>query len=203
MNDEYRDAWFLRVEPVLDAALERRDIQTSTHCGRVGRLALAFAKDLGLAGEDLLILDVAARFHDVGKIGVPDSILHKQGALNDAEWKIMKGHSVHGEHIVRMDPKLPFSNEIALAVRHHHEHYDGAGYPDGLSGRAIPLPSRLLSVVDSYDAIRHRRVYHTPHSHESTVAILASESGTKHDPQILDAFLSYDRNWFDRVGIPG
>jgi HD-GYP domain-containing protein (c-di-GMP phosphodiesterase class II) len=203
VNDEYMEAWFSRVEPVLGAALERRDVHTSTHCGRVGRLALAFAGDLGLAGEELLVLDVAARFHDVGKIGVPDAILHKQGALNDAEWEIMKGHSLHGEHIVRMDPGLPFGDEIALAVRHHHEHYDGTGYPDGLRGHAIPLPSRVLSVIDSYDAIRKRRAYHAAHSHESTVAILASERGTKHDPQILDAFLSHDRHWFDRPGMSG
>ena len=186
-----------------EAPLERRDVHTSAHCGRVGRLALALAEDLGLAGEELLVLDVAARFHDVGKIGVPDAILHKRGALNDAEWEIMKSHSLHGEHIVRMDPELPFGGEVALAVRHHHEHYDGAGYPDGLRGRAIPLPSRVLSVVDSYDAIRQRRAYHAPQSHESTVAILAGERGTKHDPQILDAFLSHGRHWFDRPGVPG
>src|SRR3546814_12756584 len=83
---------------------------TSAHCGRVGRLALALAEDLGLAGEALLVLDVAARFHDVGKIGVPDAILHKQGALNDAEWEIMKGHSLHGEHIVGMDQEPPFGD---------------------------------------------------------------------------------------------
>src|SRR3546814_5251248 len=126
VSDGYMGAWFSRVEPVLGAALERRDIHTSAHFGRVGRLALALAEDLGLAGEALLVLDVAARFHDVVKVGVPAAILHKQGALNDAELEILKGHSLHGEHIVRMDPELPFGDEIALAVRHHHEHYDGA-----------------------------------------------------------------------------
>lgn len=203
MGERHMEAWFTRVEPVLGAALERRDIHTSAHCGRVGLLALALAEDLGLPGEVLLVLDVAARFHDVGKIGVPDVILHKPGALDATEWEIMKRHSLHGEYIVRMDPELPFGDEIALAVRHHHEHYDGAGYPDGLCGRAIPLPSRVLSVVDSYDAIRKRRAYHAPQSHEAAVAILAGERGTKHDPLILDAFLSHDRNWFDQPGAPG
>ncbi|MGN6707090.1 MAG: HD-GYP domain-containing protein [Rhodanobacter sp.] len=203
MSDEYMEAWFSRVEPVLDAVLERRDIHTSTHCGRVGWLALALARDIRLADEERLILDVAARFHDVGKIGIPDAILHKRGALNDAEWEIMKGHSLHGEHIMRMDPELLFGDEIALAVRHHHEHYDGAGYPDGLRGGVIPLPSRVLSVVDSYDAIRNRRAYHAAQSHESTVAVLASERGTKHDPQILDTFLSHDRDWFDPPDVRG
>jgi len=203
MGDGHLKAWFARVEPVLRAALEQHDIHTSSHCERVSQLARALAGDLGLTGDLLLALDVATRFHDVGKIGIPDAILRKQGALDSAEWEIMKTHSTQGEYIVRMDPLLPLGNEIALAVRHHHEHYDGAGYPDGLCGRAIPLPARVLSVVDSYDAIRERRPYHGPQSYEAAVAILAGERGSKHDPQILDAFLSHGKNWFDRLGVRG
>lgn len=193
------ETWFSRVEPVLGAALELRDIHTSAHCGRVSQLALMFAEDLGLRGDALLAVAVAARFHDVGKIGIPDAILYKIGSLNDAEWEIMKGHSVRGEYIIRMDPHLLMGGEIARTVRHHHEHYDGNGYPDGLREQAIPLQARVLSVIDSYDAIRRRRAYHAAQSHEAAVSILASERGTKHDPQILDAFLSYERGWFDRL----
>jgi Response regulator containing a CheY-like receiver domain and an HD-GYP domain len=193
------ETWFSRVEPVLNAALELRDLHTSAHCGRVSQMALMFAEDFGLRGDALLALDVAARFHDVGKIGIPDAVLHKSGSLDDAEWEIMKGHSVRGEYIIRMDAGLVMGSEIARTVRHHHEHYDGNGYPDGLSEQAIPLPARVLSVIDSYDAIRNRRAYHAAQSHEDAMSILAGERGTKHDPQILDAFLSYDRSWFDRL----
>lgn len=199
MTDGHMETWFSRVEPVLGAALELRDIHTSAHCERVSQLALMFAEDLGLRGDALLALDVAARFHDVGKIGIPDAILYKNGSLNDTEWEIMKDHSVRGEYIIRMDPQLFMGGEIARAVRHHHEHYDGNGYPDGLREQAIPLPARVLSVIDSYDAIRKRRAYHAGQSHEDAIFILASERGTKHDPQILDAFLSHDRSWFDRL----
>lgn len=162
-------------------------------------MVLMFAEDLGLRGETLLALDVAARFHDVGKIGIPDAVLYKSGSLNDAEWEIMKSHSARGEYVIRMDAGLAMGGEIALTVRHHHEHYDGNGYPDGLRAQAIPLPSRVLSVIDSYDAIRNRRAYHAAQSHEDAMSILVGERGTKHDPQILDAFLSYDRSWFDRL----
>jgi HD-GYP domain-containing protein (c-di-GMP phosphodiesterase class II) len=199
VTEGHMETWFSRVEPVLGAALELRDLHTSVHCGRVSQMALMFAEDLGLRGDALLALDVAARFHDVGKIGIPDTVLYKHGSLDDAEWEIMKGHSARGEYIIRMDAGLVLGDEIARTVRHHHEHYDGNGYPDGLREQAIPLPARVLSVIDSYDAIRNRRAYHAAQSHEDALFILASERGTKHDPQILDAFLSYERSWFDRL----
>ena len=200
MDDRFLEAGLWNVESGLLRALERLDVHTSSHCARVDSLALAFGHELGLRSEELMILGTAARFHDVGKVAIPAAILHKDGPLNEAEWQIMKTHSVHGERMVRLDRDLPGTDHVALAVRHHHEHYDGSGYPDQLRGHTIPLSSRVLSVVDAYDAIRNRRSYHACRSHVATVAILADERGSKHDPQILDAFLSHGKEWFDRLG---
>jgi len=183
----------------LGLIVEGRDPYTEGHCERLSVHATDLGRHLGMDEDSILALKRGGYLHDLGKIAVPDDILKKGSDLTPAEWEIMKGHSLHGEHIVRMDPGLPFGDEIALAVRHHHEHYDGNGYPDGLREQAIPLPARVLSVIDSYDAIRNRRAYHAAQSHEDALFILASERGTKHDPQILDAFLSYDRSWFDRL----
>ncbi|MDE2085900.1 MAG: HD domain-containing protein [Xanthomonadaceae bacterium] len=196
--DAAAEAGLSSLELLLGSELGRLDAHTSAHCARVARLALALATDLGLAGEQREILYLAARVHDVGKVGIPDAILHKSQALSGVEWEVMKSHSLRGEHIVRTGLRVPFGEQIALVVRHHHEHYDGDGYPDGLRGHAIPLASRILAVVDNYDAIRVARDYHPPRSHRSTLAILASERGTKHDPLILDALLSHDRHWFEQ-----
>jgi len=196
------EVWFSRIEPVLHEALAHRDTYTATHCHRVGMLASALAQVLGLAADALEMIGVAARLHDVGKIGIPDSVLLKPGPLDAAEWVIMRGHSERGERIVLADSGLPWRNKLASIIRHHHEHYDGGGYPDGLCGQAIPLLSRLLAVVDSYDAMTEPRPYQPARSHREVMGALADERGNKHDPQMVDLMLSLPEAWFARLDRP-
>ena len=107
----------------------------------------------------------------------------------------MKTHSIRGAEIALAYEHLAYRKDVALAIRHHHEHYDGTGYPDGLRGKAIPLCSRLISVVDSYDAMTTQRSYKAARLHHEAMSVLASERGTKHDPEILDVFLSLASQW--------
>lgn len=191
-----------RGRAVLREVLQQRDDYTATHCCRVGMLALALAQLHALEESMLSLLLLAARLHDIGKIGIPDAILQKPGRLDPDEWAIMQTHSERGERIIRVDADFPGQEEVALTIRHHHEHFDGGGYPDGLAGEDIPVTARLLAVADSYDAMTKSRVYHTARSHEATLAVLVSERGTKLDPQILDLLLAQDRAWFRQFDAP-
>lgn len=173
----------------------RHDAHTAKHCNRVGAIALAMATLLGFSEEQLLVIGVAAHMHDVGKINIPDAILRKPGALDAQEWAVMREHSVRGESIIRADESLAQRNEIALIVRHHHEHFDGSGYPDAIGSQDIPLAARLLSVVDSYDAMTEARTYHRVRSHQEAMAVLQSERGSKHDPAMVDLIRSCDASW--------
>ncbi len=196
------EVWFSHIEPVLHEALVHRDTCTAIHSSRVGLLAPALAQALGLAAHELKMIGVAARLHDVGKIGIPDSVLLKPGRLDAAEWIIMRSHSERGERIVLADSDLPCRDELASIVRHHHEHYDGGGYPDGLRGDSIPLLSRLLAVADSYDAMTETRPYHRARPHREVMQILVDERGNKHDPQMVDLMLSLPQEWFTRLDLP-
>ena len=195
------DFWTARIKPILNAVLEQRDAYTAGHCWRVGALAVALAQACSLSEHEVSLLRVVAQFHDIGKIGLPDAVLLKPGPLDADEWEIVKTHSARGEQIIRSDPYLPQVQEAALAIRHHHEYYDGRGYPDGLRGQAIPLLSRVISIVDSYDAMTTRRVYQASRSHDETMSILSSERGTKQDPEILDVFQSLDETWFKQLNM--
>lgn len=183
------------IEPELNAAMEQCDTHTASHCSRVGMLAVALAAMLGFSDEQLMVMGVAARMHDVGKIEIPDSILRKPGALSSEEWTIMRTHSVRGESIIRADETLTLRNDVGLIIRHHHEHFDGSGYPDELGGEEIPLAARLLSVVDSYDAMTESRTYHRVRTHQEVMAVLDSERGSKHDPHMVDLIHSCDERW--------
>ncbi len=190
------DSQLSQVRPILHESLRQRDVSTADHGTRVGIFALAVGRIAGVAGDQLVILDVAAQLHDIGKMEIPDAILRKPGRLDAAELAIMRTHSELGERIIRADPNLQWRDAIATTVRHHHEQFDGSGYPDGLSGAAIPLLSRVLSVVDSYDAMTSARPYHLRRSHQEVLDILSSERGSKHDPEIADLVLSLNEEWF-------
>lgn len=187
---------------VLGEVLRQRDDYTATHCCRVGMLAFALAQLYALEEALLAPLRLAACLHDIGKIGIPDAILQKPGRLDPDEWAIMQTHSERGERIIRADAEFPGQEEVAVAIRHHHEHFDGGGYPDGLGGEDIPVTSRLLALADSYDAMTKSRVYHRARSHEDVVAILVTERGTKFEPQIVDLLLAQDRAWFRQFDPP-
>ena len=169
----------------LSAVVRARDAACHHHCDRVTRLVLALARRSGVRTRDLPPLGLAARLHDLGKIGVPDAILHKPGRLDEAEWKVMQQHPVIGEEIVRL-AGLPQGDEVAALVRWHHERYDGSGYPDGLRGHDIPLGARILTVCDIYDALGEPRVYRPALAHDEIMRIMADEAGIHTDPVLFE-----------------
>jgi HD-GYP domain-containing protein (c-di-GMP phosphodiesterase class II) len=141
----------------------------------------------GLSTEELDILRIGASLHDIGKIGTPDRILLKLSQLDGTEWETMKEHSEIGEKIL-LATELEGSRQASLVVRHHHEHYNGQGYPDGRSGEAIPVQSRIVSIADSYDAMAVTRSYSRAKKHTEIMEVLRDEAGGKHDPQLLRVF---------------
>jgi HD-GYP domain-containing protein (c-di-GMP phosphodiesterase class II) len=171
----------------LMVALDARDAYTRSHCDRVVFLANELGRACALGAEDLEQLVACAQFHDIGKIGVPDAVLLKPAALNAEEWVLMKSHAEISERIFRATA-LPGTGAAADAIRHHHESFDGSGYPDGLAGDAIPLASRIMLVVDAYDAMATARPYHRARTHGQVMGILASESERKLDPAVFEKF---------------
>jgi putative two-component system response regulator len=171
----------------LALALEAKDSYTRGHSQRVGDLARTFALHLGLSTEDAERLRIAGLLHDIGKIAVPESLLNKKGPLTREEFLRVIDHPVIGEEICR--PLLTLSSVLKL-IRHHHERYDGRGYPDGLQGDTIPFEVRLLSIVDAYDALTSHRAYRpAPLTHEAAIEPLMREAEAgKWDPVMVDRF---------------
>ena len=172
----------------LNVALGERDFYTHSHCARVVTIAEELGRECGLADAEIEMLKICASFHDIGKIGIPDVVLLKPGSFDDAEWEIMKAHPEIGERIIRAID-VEGADEVADAVRHHHEHFDGGGYPDGLSGEAIPIYSRLLALADGYDALRTVRSYHRERTHAEVIEVLHREQGEKYDPWLFGKFV--------------
>ena len=173
----------------LSMALGYRDLLTRLHSERVHGLCEAIGVACGLSGKELGILKIASSFHDIGKIGIPDHILLKPTAFDDAEWAVMKQHAEIGERIMA-ETQLDGAQQVAQVIRHHHEHYDGQGYPDGLAGAQIPVCARIISIADSYDAMAQTRVYHRSKTHVQIMPILHQETGAKHDPELMRIFCS-------------
>ncbi len=156
------------------------------HSKRVSKFCEIFAEKLGLSDTDTQILKLAGMTHDIGKIAIPDEILHKPAKLNDEEYEIMKTHAEIGYKILDSAKE---NNRIALTARHHHERYDGRGYPDGLKGEEIPLFSRIISVLDAYEAMTSNRVYRQAMSQSYAISELKKYSGTQFDPKMVEIFL--------------
>jgi len=167
-------------------ALEARDLYTGKHSERVTRYATEAAGILGCSGAQLESMQTAGYLHDIGKIGIRDSILNKLGPLSADEYEIVKKHPSIGDSIVS---ELGLSPEERSIIRHHHERWDGAGYPDGLSGEQIPLLARVLSVADAFDAMTSKRAYRDAMSRDQARAELLKNRGKQFDPFALDAFL--------------
>jgi diguanylate cyclase (GGDEF)-like protein len=171
----------------LTAAAAARDSDTCIHAHRLVELAVATARKLNQNEHELHMLRLGAILHDIGKIGIPDAILHKPGPLTDEEWKVMRSHPDIGRHILQEIGGV--FNQLAELVVAHHERWDGAGYPMKLAGEAIPLHARILTVVDSFDAMTSRRVYREPMSIEAARTELQRCSGSQFDPGVVEAFL--------------
>jgi diguanylate cyclase (GGDEF)-like protein len=170
----------------LAAAIEERDNYTHHHSEEVVHLARGVAMMLGLAAEQVERIADAALLHDVGKLGVPNEILHKRGPLTPEEWAIMAEHPVAGERILMRIPEL---TAIGPIVRHEHEHWDGSGYPDGLRGPHIPVGSRIILACDAYHAMLTDRPYRPARPTVDAIAELRRGAGVQFDPDIVDALL--------------
>lgn len=166
-------------------SLNARDKETEGHAERVVEYSQRLGREVGLTKEQLVALELGARLHDIGKIGVPDAVLKKPHPLTDEEWEIMKLHPARGEQMVRM-MKLP--EAAALIVGQHHEKWNGSGYPNQLKGEQIHIGARVFSVVDAYDAITSDRVYRLGRPYETAVEEILAYSGTQFDPRVVEAF---------------
>ena len=171
---------------VLCAALDIRDKLTRRHSQRVAGMAVAMGRRLGLSEPHLTHLTQAAILHDIGKIGVADSVLSKPAALNESEWKEIRRHPELGYELLRGFDFLKDAAEMVLA---HHERYDGAGYPRGLAGEEIPYAARIFQVIDAFDAMTSRRPYRQPFSRDQALKELLRNAGTQFDGEVVDAFV--------------
>jgi HD-GYP domain-containing protein (c-di-GMP phosphodiesterase class II) len=177
---------YLGTAEALAAALEAKDSYTADHASSIADMAVEVGAEFGLEEEALRDLRYAAIFHDIGKIAIPDAILNKSGPLDEAEFEVIKRHPIVGEQILA---PVPFLEQVRRIVRHDHEHWDGSGYPDGLSGRQIPIGARIVLVVDAFHAMVSDRSYRMGMSAESARLELRAHSGTQFDPDVVDAFL--------------
>jgi HD-GYP domain-containing protein (c-di-GMP phosphodiesterase class II) len=176
-----------KVTSALVRALRERDDNTGAHSDRTADLSLELGRACRLSTADLAILALAAKLHDVGKIGIPDNVLLKPGRLDAEELNLMRSHPRRGYDILT---SILDDDELAVAsvVLHHHEGFDGAGYPDRLKGEAIPVMSRIVAVADSYDAMATIRPYHAPRSHAEIMHVMFEVQGGNYDPYIRTAF---------------
>ena len=184
---ERLDSAYLATITALARAVEIRDHRTGGHVERVRRAALEVAKTLGVEGDALRDLDFGALLHDVGKIGVPDAILSKEGPLTTEEHQVMRGHPEIGRRMLEGIPLLQSALDVVL---YHHERWDGSGYPRGLAGATIPLAARIVAVVDVYDSMTSHRPYRAGLTPNVALVEIGRGRGTQFDPVVVDAFLS-------------
>jgi HD-GYP domain-containing protein (c-di-GMP phosphodiesterase class II) len=167
-------------------ALEAKDAYTSGHSSRVSRLSRELALGAGLSRPASDTVAQAGLLHDLGKIGIPEAILRKPGALTPDEWEIMRRHPITSAQIVA---PLEFFDQGAVILRHHHERYDGSGYPDGLRGEMIPIGARILAIADVYDALTSDRPYRNRLAHADAVRYLQQEGDRTLDGDLVRIFL--------------
>jgi putative nucleotidyltransferase with HDIG domain len=171
----------------LAQAIDAKDQVTHDHIRRVQTEAVRLARALGISGdEELQAIMAAALLHDVGKLSVPEHILNKPGRLTPSEFEVMKKHAPAGADILSV---VGFPYPVVPIVRHHHENWDGTGYPDGLSGDDIPIGARVLSVVDCFDALTSHRPYRPRLEDSAALKIIIERRGSMYDPRVVDAFL--------------
>lgn len=184
LYDEIRSTLF-RTAEAFSYAIDAKDPYTYGHSKRVSKLSADVARELGVPAETRDWIRLAALLHDIGKIGVPDEILHRAGKLDPEAMEKMKEHPQIGAKMVQYIQRF---GEIADWIRHHHEHYDGSGYPAGLKGEEIPLPSRIIALADYYDALRSERSYRKTLSREEAMKILRKALGVELDPVVFESF---------------
>jgi putative two-component system response regulator len=181
-----------RIFFALAQAVEQRDLHTASHCERLAFIAVAMGIVSGLDRNELQVLYRGGYMHDIGKVGIPDSILFKPGKLTPQEWDVMETHTTRGveicRHVKSLAPVLPI-------IRHHHERWDGSGYPDGLAGEEIPLLARLVQMGDIYDALTSPRPYKDPISPAKALRIIREETARGwRDPRVEGLFLKLHKD---------
>jgi uncharacterized domain HDIG len=183
---DMRNLYISTIE-ALNKAVEAKDSYTSGHANRVEELAVNLAKEYHLSFDSIENIRTAAVLHDIGKIGIKDEILNKAGKLTQEEYEIIMKHPSIGAEIIG---KVHFLNDVTKIVRHHHEKYDGTGYPDGLKGEEIPIEASILMIADSYDAMTTDRPYRKALTKEMAIEELRKYSGTQFDPRLVDVFIN-------------
>jgi len=168
--------------------LDLKDLNTGVHSTRLAEWGMRVGQELGLEESELQNLEVAALLHDIGKVGIPDAILKKPARLDADEYALMKKHPEYGWAVLRM---LPGFERAALDILHHHENFDGTGYPAGLRELEIPVVSRIVSVIDAFDAMVSSRPYRVGLPHQEAVRRLIESSGTQFDPAVVQCFISF------------
>jgi len=167
--------------------LEAKDVYTRGHSERVSEYAEKTALKMQLPAQKVELLKKVAQLHDIGKLVIYEGILNKQDKLTEEEWKIIRGHPVTGEEILK---PLFLDDEMLAAVRSHHERYDGRGYPDKISGENTSVFTQIISVADTYDAMTSARAYRSALSKEEATRELKNNCGTQFNPQVVEAFLN-------------
>lgn len=178
---------YMRTIKVLAQAIDARDHYTHRHSENVAKYAVAIANEIGMSVKDIELLREACELHDLGKIGVEDSILSKPSTLSDTEWRQIKRHPIIAAQI--LEP-LTFLSDVTDLVSQHHEHFDGSGYPDGRKGEDILLGARIIHLADAYESMRSARSYRKiPLTKEEAIAEIKKYTGSQFDPKVVDVFL--------------
>lgn len=202
INEELKDTYdkleraYMESIQTLRYTVEAKDTYTRGHSDRVSEFSVLIGKHLGLPETDLRTLQIGGLFHDIGKIGVPDSILLKEGKLTDDEYSEIKNHPTIGAHILS---SATIFKDIIPIVKHHHEKYDGNGYPGKLKGDDIPYFARIAAVADTFDAMTSKRTYRDALPLEVVISEIERCKGTQFDPKIADVFLDILNNHYDEV----
>ena len=195
-SKEQLEQAYLDMIQTLRYTVEAKDSYTRGHSDRVSEYSVLIGEKLGLSEEQIKTLRIGGLFHDIGKIGIPDSILLKPAKLTDDEYSQIKNHPSIGAHILG---NATIFKEIIPIVKHHHEKYDGNGYPSRLKGEEIPYMARIAAVADTFDAMTSRRSYRGPIDIEHVKEEIKRCEGTQFDPQIAEAFLDILNNNFEKI----
>ncbi len=202
INDELKNTYDMLEKAYLESietlryTVEAKDTYTRGHSDRVSEYSVLLGKKVGLSENDLKTLRIGGLFHDIGKIGVPDTILQKESKLTDDEYSEIKNHPSIGAHILST---ATIFRDIIPIVKHHHEKYDGTGYPGKLKGEEIPYLARIAAIVDSFDAMTSKRTYRDAMPMETVISEFERCKGTQFDPQLADAFLDILRNNYNEI----
>lgn len=197
-EEEFPEILFESLRAII-ASLEEKDSYTHGHSIRVAEYSVMIAEELGFSELQIREVEISALFHDIGKIGIPDSILMKPARLTPAEFEIMKSHPVRSAQIME---KISALRNLIPGIRHHHERYDGLGYPDGLKSDEIPLYARIILIADTYDAMTSTRPYRLALDKEVAITELRNCSGTQFDTPLVDAFIRAMRKKDAGTGKP-